>query len=104
MSPMLSSPALSFISDHAILRGKLCDAATDALRLKMLEAHGYSTTALELIDPEETPKNVLLRGIRKKHPDHAAMQKAREEVERIRSFLLGDAKPWWADVDSYTKG
>ena len=104
MSPMLSSPALSFISDHAILRGKLCDAATDALRLKMLEAHGYTTTALELIDPEETPKNVLLRGIRKKHPDHAAMQKAREEVERIRSFLLGDAKPWWADVDSYTKG
>ena len=104
MSPMLSSPALSFISDHAILRGKLCDAATDALRLKMLEAHGYSTTALELIDPEETPKNVLLRGIRKKHPDPAAMQKAREEVERIRSFLLGDAKPWWADVNSYTKG
>ena len=104
MNPMLSSPALAFISDHAILRGKLCDAATDALRLKMLEAHGYSTTALELIDPEETPKNVLLRGIRKKHPDPAAMQKARDEAEQIRAFLLGDAKPWWADVDSYTKG
>ncbi len=104
MSPLLSSPALSFIADHAILRGKLCDAATDALRLKILEAHGYTTTALELIDPEETPKNVLLRGIRKKSPSPAAMQAAKEEAEQIRAFLLGDARPWWADINSYTKG
>ena len=104
MSPLLSSPELAFITDHAILRGKLCDAATDALRLKILEAHGYRTAALELIDPEETPKNVLLRGIRKKHPDPAAMQAAKEEAERIRAFLLGDARPWWADAETYTKG
>ena len=104
MAPMLCAPELAFITEHSMLRQKLCDAATDALRLKILEAHGYKTAALELIDPEETPKNILLRGIRKKNLDPAAMQAAREEVERIRAFLLGDAKPWWADVDSYTKG
>ncbi len=104
MSPMLASPALDFITKHSILRQKLCDAATDALRLKILEAHGYTTTALELIDPEETPKNVLLRGIRKKHPDPTAMQAARDEAEQIRAFLLGDATPWWANVNTYTKG
>ena len=104
MSPMLNCPSLDFISDHSMLRQKLCDAATDALRLKILEAHGYATSALELIDPEETPKNVLLRGIRKKHPDPTAMQKAREDAERIRAFLLGDATPWWADINSYKEG
>ena len=104
MAPMLCAPELAFITEHSMLRQKLCDAATDALRLKILEAHGYKTAALELIDPEETPKNILLRGIRKKNPDPAAMKEAREEAERIRAFLLGDQTPWWADVDSYTKG
>ena len=104
MSPMLSSSQLDFITQHSMLRQKLCDAATDALRLKILEAHGYQTAALELIDPEETPKNILLRGIRKKHPDPAAMLAAKEDAERIRAFLLGDATPWWANVNTYTKG
>ncbi len=104
MSPLLDSPALAFIAKHSILKGKLCDAATDALRLKILEAHGYTTTALELIDPEETPKNVLLRAIRKKNPSPAALQAAKEQAEQIRAFLLGDARPWWADINTYTKG
>ena len=104
MSPMLCAPELAFITEHSMLRQKLCDAATDALRLKILEAHGYKTAALELIDPEETPKNILLRGIRKKNPDPAAMQAAREDAELIRAFLLGDATPWWADVNTYWKG
>ena len=43
-----------------MLRQKLCDAATDALRLCRLEAQGYSTVALELIDPDET-KEALRR-------------------------------------------
>jgi hypothetical protein len=101
---MLSSPSLDFIAKHSMLRQKLCDAATDALRLKILEAHGYATAALELIDPEETPKNIMLRGIRKKKPDPADMQRAHDQAEQIRRFLLGDATPWWADVNTYAKG
>ncbi|MBQ2805951.1 MAG: SAM-dependent methyltransferase [Clostridia bacterium] len=104
MSPALACPELDFIAKHSILRQKLCDAATDALRLKILEAHGYTTAALELIDPEETPKNVLLRAVRKKHPDPASMQAARTEAEQIRVFLLGNASPWWSDINAYQKG
>ena len=104
MSPMLVSPELEFITQHSMLRQKLCDAATDALRLKILEAHGYRVSALELIDPEETPKNILLRAIRKNNPDPTAMQAARDDAERIRAFLLGDATPWWANVNTYQKG
>ena len=57
----LKSENLSFIERHSILRQKFCDAATDSLRALRLEAEGYSVTAMELIDPEDTPKNVLIK-------------------------------------------
>ena len=90
MMRALDCPSLSFISDHSMLRQKLCDAATDALRLKRLEAAGYEVTSLELIDPEETPKNVMLRGILKYDPSSARCQKAAEEYAAAKVFLLGD--------------
>ena len=87
----INCPTLSFITDHSMLRQKLCDAATDALRLKFLESRGYAVVALELIDPDETPKNIMLRGIRKKNltPDSPACLRAREEYEAARRFLAG---------------
>lgn len=86
----LNCPSLSFIAEHSMLRQKLCDAATDALRLKLLEANGYSVCAVELIDPEETPKNVLLRAV-KKPSSPATLVKARAamlEYEQAKKFLL----------------
>ena len=57
---------LSFILEHPMLKQKLCDAATDALRAKRLESVGYSVTTLELIDPDETPKNLMIRAVKSK--------------------------------------
>ena len=82
---------LAFVTEYSMLRQKLCDAATDALRLKRLEANNYSCVAVELIDPEETPKNILLRAIKK--PSTPANLKradaAKQEYEEARKFLLG---------------
>ena len=86
----LNSPSLSFVAQHSMLRQKLCDAATDALRLKKLEASGYEVTALELIDPEETPKNIMLRGIRRYNPDSPRCRKAAEEYAEAYEFLTGE--------------
>ena len=88
----ISCQALSFITDYSMLRQKLCDAATDALRLKRLEAQGYTTCALELIDPDETPKNIMLRAIRKRSfdPSSPAAKKAMEEYLAAKRFLCGD--------------
>ena len=90
LNKRLNSPALSFVAEHSMLRQKLCDAATDALRLKKLEANGYDVTALELIDPEETPKNIMLRGIRKYSPDAPRCKKAAEEYRAAYAFLTGE--------------
>ena len=97
MNRLLNCDALSFISDYSMLRQKLSDAATDALRLKLMEANGYDCAALELIDPEETPKNIMLRGIRKPNFDKNS-EKARRAIEEYRrayTFLTGLEKNRW---------
>ena len=66
-----------------MLRQKLCDAATDALRLLRLEAEGYSTSTVELIDPNETPKNVMLRATKKK----SFKKDSKEAIEASEKYL-----------------
>ncbi len=90
----ISSPELSFITKYSILAGKLSDAATDALRLMYLEKEGYEAAAFELIDPQETPKNVLMRGIRRKGFDKSCKEAAQlaERFLAAESFLLGEKK------------
>ncbi len=82
---------LSFITDYSMLRQKLCDAATDALRLCKLEVEGYSTSTVELIDPNDTPKNVMLRAFRKKGFDKNSKEAitALERYTSAKNFLCG---------------
>ena len=94
MNHTIECEALSFIAEHSMLRQKLCDAATDALRLKRLEACGYSVCALELIDPEETPKNIMLRALKRRNFDISSPEAKRlqEEYLTAKAFLVGDKK------------
>ena len=91
LNKKLDCEALDFIGKHSMLRQKLCDAATDALRLALLEANGYEVAAFELIDPEETPKNVMLRGVRQKGFDKNsdAAKKLYEKYKLSYEFLVG---------------
>lgn len=76
-----------FLLEHSILKQKLADATTDALRCKALEINGYDVTALELIDPEETPKNVLIRGIKRSDISQDKITKLKEEYAAICKAL-----------------
>ena len=94
MNHTINCEALSFIAQHSMLRQKLCDAATDALRLKRLEACGYTVCALELIDPEETPKNIMLRALKRRNfdPTSPEAKRLQEEYLAAKAFLVGDTK------------
>ncbi len=61
--------ALSPLLEHSLIKQKLAVAITDALRCKRLEASGYSVDVTELIDPENTPKNLLIRAVRTQMSD-----------------------------------
>ncbi len=76
-----------FLLDHSILKQKLADAATDALRCKVLQINGYDVTALELIDPEETPKNVLIRGIKRNSVNKERIAALKTEYTEICEAL-----------------
>lgn len=88
----LACEPLMFAARHPQLRTKLCEALTDALRLLRLEKNGYTVTALELTDPDDTPKNTLLRAVL---PPNASKTTARAkraacEYEAALLLLLGE--------------
>ena len=84
-----------FLLEHSILKQKLADAATDALRCKVLEINGYDVIALELIDPEETPKNVLIRAIKRSKTNDMQISRLKEEYNHICNTL--GIKPYLQD-------
>ncbi|MCR4904438.1 MAG: SAM-dependent methyltransferase [Clostridiales bacterium] len=88
----LDCPTLGFIASVPVLRRSFAATATDALRLLKLEAEGYRTDATEFVDPEDTPKNVMLRAFLRPDFDPASADAAqkRERYERTRAFLYGD--------------
>ena len=50
-----------------IIREKFSSLVTDALRGEWLEAQGFKVQMLEFIDMEHTPKNILIRAIKKEN-------------------------------------
>lgn len=76
-----------FLLEHSILKQKFADAATDALRCKVLQIMGYDVSAMELIDPEETPKNVLIKGLKRTSVSEKQRQNLIAEYQQICTLL-----------------
>lgn len=87
-------PPLAFVTSYPKLSGKLAEALTDALRLARLCTYGYETAALELTDPDDTPKNTLLRAVLRPafDPGGDAAKRAREEYRSALRFVFGEEK------------
>ena len=84
----ISASQLGFVTEYPHLRNKLGDVLTDAIRVARLESAGYSVAALELVDPDDTPKNTLIKAIKRSF----ATKAAKERYEAILDFVLGDKK------------
>lgn len=87
LNDKINAPELKFVTDYPHLRNKLCEAITDAIRVARLKAHGYSVSALELTDPENTPKNTLILALLNKADGDYSDKTS--EYEKILSFVLG---------------
>lgn len=77
---------LSPVLQHSLIKQKLAVALTDALRCKRLEASGYAVDVTELIDPENTPKNLMIRAYRT-NSSMKACEKHRNEYNELCSAL-----------------
>lgn len=83
---------LAGIFAYGLLKERTAALFTDALRAELLEAAGYDTQILEFIDMEHTPKNIMIRSIRRRRD--AAEQaeagyriKKRAGAEALMAFL-----------------
>lgn len=61
----MKNEELSPVLKYGILKERIAALVTDGLRAELLEQNGYETQVLEFIDMEHTPKNLLIRGVKK---------------------------------------
>ncbi|MBQ3528739.1 MAG: SAM-dependent methyltransferase [Clostridia bacterium] len=91
LSRELDCEPLKFVNSNSILKSKMCDALTDSLRVLRLEAEGYNADAVELIDPDDTPKNVLIRAHKSNKLSYGT--KKADEYKSAYKFLTGKDAP-----------
>ena len=80
---------------HGILREKTAALISDALRAAALEMRGWSCTVMEFVDSVHTPKNLLIRAIKRRGTDSSALVENRQAAYdalkntwRIETFAL----------------
>lgn len=62
--PQVSNDILTPLLGQGLLKERFASLATDGIRGQLLESIGYRVQMLEFIDPEHTPKNLLIRAVR----------------------------------------
>lgn len=74
---------LPILSRYGILKERFCALATDAIRGNLLEYCGYRTQLMEFIDMAHTPKNILIRAVRRPVSNAKKQQEALEQVRAL---------------------
>lgn len=73
---------LALISRYGIIQERVAALATDAIRAALLESRGYRVSVIELTDPENTAKNLMLRAV-KVTPRPAHEKNAKHAVQQM---------------------
>jgi SAM-dependent methyltransferase len=90
MNQLLQGSPLSPLTSYGITRERFCTLATDSMRASVMAAVGYPSQILEFIDMEHTPKNLLLRCVRRpagKEDRRVAEQTTLQDVIAFRKSL-----------------
>ncbi len=96
LASQLSSEPLSPLLRHGIARERFAALMTDSLRARALDAVGYSAQLIEFIDTEHTPKNIMIRAVRRSSSEDVQRRALGEYVHfrdslGVREFRLQTA-------------
>lgn len=80
LNKQIENETLAPIMKYGLLKERFAALVTDGLRAEYLESEGYHVQALEFIDMEHTPKNILLRAV--KHPALSYEKMAKPQAVR----------------------
>jgi len=81
ISRLLPAETLSGLTGYGLLKERFAADVTDALRARFLETQGYRTQVVEFIELEHTPKNLLLRAVRRR------TDTATQEPQKLAEYL-----------------
>lgn len=87
LNKQIQNEDLAPLFKYGLIKERTAALFTDALRANLLEAAGYQTQILEFIDMEHTPKNILLRAVRKQKSTEEILQKNLIELEPTIKLL-----------------
>lgn len=87
VNKQIHNEELSSLLQYGIIKERISALVTDAVRANILEAEGYETSILEFIDMEHTPKNLLIRAVKKVGRNELRQQEARRKVDDVTEFL-----------------
>lgn len=65
LNSQIKNETLKPVLKYGIVKERMAALITDALRAELLETQGYKVQLLEFIDMEHTPKNILIRAVKK---------------------------------------
>ncbi|NLL80417.1 MAG: SAM-dependent methyltransferase [Clostridiales bacterium] len=82
INKQLACEELAPLFQYGLLKERMAALITDGLRANLLDQMGYDTQILEFIDMEHTPKNILIRAVKKRKK-----QTERAEMERLMQLL-----------------
>jgi SAM-dependent methyltransferase len=86
LNQQIQCKTLKPVLKYGIIRERMAALMTDAFRAELLETKGYRVQLLEFIDIEHTPKNILIRAVKRKSTDQTSDTKA-EELAECMEFL-----------------
>lgn len=67
LNGQISSELMQPVLKYGLVKERMAALLTDAFRAELLEEQGYQVQLLEFIDMEHTPKNILIRAVRRKN-------------------------------------
>ena len=95
INKQIENEMLEPILKYGLLKERISALLTDGIRANVLEQMGYDTQVVEFIDMEHTPKNILIRGVKKKEAtipsaSLADMEAALHIKPTLRQLLNGE--------------
>ena len=86
LNGQIHSDSLSILTRYGIVKERFSALATDVIRANLLEYRGYRTQLLEFIDFEGTPKNLLIRAVRRPALPGKTSGKQLQALEEIQAL------------------
>ena len=78
----MDSEEIAILQRYGIVKERVAALMTDSIRANLLECCGYKTQLLEFIDFEHTPKNILIRAV-KRNISQKHKEKMLDEVNKL---------------------